>query len=1122
WSTAAGACTGTGDGAVPGSSHTATFTIDCVNNATINANFSVSALTIDSGYTGIITQNDGATITIASTSTGWTQSGGTFTGNDTTTSAITFNYGVPFNLSGGTFNAPPGTLTIGGDLTVTGTFNAGTGTVKFSGNWTPVARFTSGEQTFYNVTIDMGSPSSGVTVDKDAAVTTCNPPDGSEEIVTWEVNGTLTLGNKAFTLSHHCVFSTHARGPVVVLSTHDGGGGIGNPELSGVSNAQDYRNDILYIDGTGDQSFTIPAGAAMKKTVLNNASTTISTSGTGDITFLRKLSVTAGTFDASASSANLVFKSSLEVNGGTFTGGSGTVSVTDGVTLSSGTLTAPSSTLTLTIFDADDLASSLVWTHTGGTFNHNSGTVTITGTGYTVSGTTAFNNFTINHAGTTTLGAALDLADTLTLTAGTLDVSGTNYGITAKSWTDTGAGTFTEGTGTVTFDVTGGTINSNDAFNSVTVNHAGTTTLGADTTISGALTLTAGTLSASTYTITLSGTGTVFSNSGTYTAGTSTISLTDTSSSSKTFAGGGGTYNNLSITGAGTGAVIFTGSNTFNDFTINPPKTVTFTSSTTQTISGTFSCSGTSGNVITLASTSASASTLSKSSGTVGCDYISVSYSTATGGATWNAGDNSTDGGNNTGWQFTVAATSSSSAPKPPSGVGEYIETIAEIPEKIAEIPEAIVEGAKRIAEQVANIQKQLADLIRPKQEKPTEIVTVPEEAQLSLQNEWNLLPVKEIQEFVLSPLPAEIKMLAQKFPQLKKTFEDVGITKITDIEKLKDANLKIPGLTQSIGLSQIEISPGKFSPPKGVPIDKLLSVDKQKIPSEIVFAKTGGGLVDINTTLSINNKGEAEQTIKTISGQSLQLVVKPDKQVKRIKGYIIFRSKTPTPTAFQIPLNYLTASLVFASPNLTKNQEEPIKTEEKLVLAEFEYQDTSDGVYVATINVPVVDGEYEIITVMDYEDENIISKEIRLITVIDPEGYIYEKNGNNETRILGAVASIYWLNPETNQYEIWNAKDYQQENPQTTDERGTYSFLVPEGEYYLKVDAQGYSSYDGKPFQVSGGSGVHINIELKNKNWLTKIVNWKSILFIVVILLLLYNFYRDKIREKIIAQSKV
>ena len=49
--------------------------------------------------------------------------------------------------------------------------------------------------------------------------------------------------------------------------------------------------------------------------------------------------------------------------------------------------------------------------------------------------------------------------------------------------------------------------------------------------------------------------------------------------------------------------------------------------------------------------------TLSKSSGTVSVDYLSIGNSIATGGATWYAGANSVDVGNNTGWIFTAPPT---------------------------------------------------------------------------------------------------------------------------------------------------------------------------------------------------------------------------------------------------------------------------------------------------------------------------------------------------------------------------------------------------------------------------------------------------------------------------------
>src|SRR4029077_4672776 len=76
---------------------------------------------------------------------------------------------------------------------------------------------------------------------------------------------------------------------------------------------------------------------------------------------------------------------------------------------------------------------------------------------------------------------ALTSSGTITLTAGTLDVSVSTYNITAKSWTDTGAGAFTRRTSTVTFSGSG-TINSNDAFHNVVLE-------GSANTISNALTV---------------------------------------------------------------------------------------------------------------------------------------------------------------------------------------------------------------------------------------------------------------------------------------------------------------------------------------------------------------------------------------------------------------------------------------------------------------------------------------------------------------------------------------------------------------------------------------------------------------------------------------------------------
>jgi hypothetical protein len=135
----------------------------------------------------------------------------------------------------------------------------------------------------------------------------------------------------------------------------------------------------------------------------------------------------------------------------------------------------------------------------------------------------------------------------------------------------------------------------------------------------------------------------------TTTAGTGTGKISMTSASAKTFVGGGSTYN-CTLSNDGAGALTIDGSNTFTTLANGvQPTTFTFTSGTTTTLTN-WSISGTSGNLVTIGSTTTAQHTLSKSSGTVSADYLSISYSRATGGATWNAGANSINGGDNQGW----------------------------------------------------------------------------------------------------------------------------------------------------------------------------------------------------------------------------------------------------------------------------------------------------------------------------------------------------------------------------------------------------------------------------------------------------------------------------------------
>lgn len=161
------------------------------------------------------------------------------------------------------------------------------------------------------------------------------------------------------------------------------------------------------------------------------------------------------------------------------------------------------------------------------------------------------------------------------------------------------------------------------------------------------------TMGSGTWTIT--GSGTVWTiattTNLTLNANTSTIKLTDNSASNKIFSAGSLTYNNYWNATQGAGVCIMQGGNsTWNDFKIDAGRNQQFNAGSTFTISS-LTAIGTSIDTIIITSSSAATHTLSDASGINTVEHCSISYSIASGGATFNA-ENSTDGGNNTGWNF--------------------------------------------------------------------------------------------------------------------------------------------------------------------------------------------------------------------------------------------------------------------------------------------------------------------------------------------------------------------------------------------------------------------------------------------------------------------------------------
>jgi hypothetical protein len=514
--------------------------------------------------------------------------------------AVTVNNLLSSNSNVRTINLGASTVTLSSSaFTLTTstnlTLNAGTSTILASSN---APSFSGGGQTFYNVSF-ISTLSTTVTI---TGANTFNnltiTPTTSAGIQTvtfsanQTINGTLT-----------CAGASAIRRVFLASST------IGTQQTLTVNaiSADDCDFRDIVIAGTASGSSPTRAGNCG-----NNSGITFPSPKTvyWNLAGSQNWSATGWATGSGGSPAVNNFPLAQDTAVFDNTGSAGTVTIDAAWNIGTFDASARTSAMTLTtstnapvVYGDWKFGTGITSSSTTGTVSFSkNGTQTITSNGITFGCPVTINN----SNGYVQLADAFSLASTrtLTLTAGTFDA--------------------------VTYNVTTGLFS-----NSATTN----------------------TLKMGSGTWTLSGTGTVWSCSTapTLIAGTSTIVLSDTSTTARTFAGGGLYYNKLTIGGTtGISTLTITGANTFGELasTKTVAHTITFPSSTTTNI-GKWSVTGTSGNVVTLSpSTAATTYTIFIAGpANTGIDYLSVSYcavSTTSVGELY-VGANSTNTAGNTG-----------------------------------------------------------------------------------------------------------------------------------------------------------------------------------------------------------------------------------------------------------------------------------------------------------------------------------------------------------------------------------------------------------------------------------------------------------------------------------------
>ncbi len=191
-------------------------------------------------------------------------------------------------------------------------------------------------------------------------------------------------------------------------------------------------------------------------------------------------------------------------------------------------------------------------------------------------------------------------------------------------------------------------------------------------------------------------------------------------------------------------------------------------------------------------------------------------------------------------------------------------------------------------------------------------------------------------------------------------------------------------------------------------------------------------------------------------------------------------------PLTFSIPLEKL--------PEPVRMIQVIIKTEQAYLLRLNEEK----KVYEGAIRISEIPGTYSLIVVIIYESNRveIITSEI----VVESYGEI--KEAKDKRPIPGALVTLWHYNAKEGKWEIWDGGKYDQKNPQLTNEKGEYGFMVPPDKYYLTIAKEGYFTKKTDVFRAEDGI-INFKMELVSLKVVIKHWVWPAIVSIGILILL-------------------
>ncbi|MBU1151690.1 carboxypeptidase-like regulatory domain-containing protein [Patescibacteria group bacterium] len=247
---------------------------------------------------------------------------------------------------------------------------------------------------------------------------------------------------------------------------------------------------------------------------------------------------------------------------------------------------------------------------------------------------------------------------------------------------------------------------------------------------------------------------------------------------------------------------------------------------------------------------------------------------------------------------------------------------------------------------------------------------------------------------------------------------------------------IKIPKLLEEKEATEGEDIPSEDIPGEEPPEDELPPIPLTTTLKEVEIIE---GIEQIPTEKDIEEKDQEGQQVEILEDEE--------------KGLIVYED----------------SNILIAIP-ATQIKEKPAKIELKINgQSYFLNYDLESDKYYGMIKTPTEEGSFKMII---KNKEQKLEKNIEVKT----QGRIYTSKYpvilpfiNNFQPAYLAKIHVYQLQ-KNGSFELWNASQYNQLNPQYSNEEGKYSLILPAGKYFFHITKPGYRSYTSEMINLEAG----------------------------------------------------